>query len=269
MAGRPVPVHAELRAGRGQQLLAVRAVAVRRRSRSAQHSPQSALDDRGVGVYGQGTFTVRRQARSRRRRARRSRAQGRRPQHVLHAGDRAAAGRQRVEGSSPTSRRSSRWRIARRRPRRCTARSRAASRRAASTPRRRPAREAYDQEHSWNYEGGVKTSALGGRLIGQPRRLPHRLGRPAGQRARTRWCRRSSSSPTPPARRTSGVELELHARPATGVDLFGGVGFTHARFGDGSTSNGVDVSGNKLANAPGHTADFGVQYSRQLRSARR
>ena len=24
--------------------------------------------------------------------------------------------------------------------------------------------EAYDQEHSWNYEGGVKTSALGDRL---------------------------------------------------------------------------------------------------------
>ena len=32
-------------------------------------------------------------------------------------------------------------------------------------------------------------------------------------------------------------------------------------------SNGVDVSGNSLANAPGHTADFGVQYSRPVWSA--
>src|SRR5262249_9746976 len=63
---------------------------------------------------------------------------------------------------------------------------------------------------------------------------------------------------------SSGVELELHAKADRDLDLFGGVGVTHARFSDGSTSNGVDVSGNTLANAPSYTADFGVQYRRAL-----
>ena len=77
MAGRRCSCSRRTTAGRGQQLLAVRAVAVRARFRSSQHSPQSTLDDRGVGVYGQGTFTVAGDARPHRRRARRSRAQGR------------------------------------------------------------------------------------------------------------------------------------------------------------------------------------------------
>jgi iron complex outermembrane recepter protein len=62
----------------------------------------------------------------------------------------------------------------------------------------------------------------------------------------------------------TGVELELSARPATGVEVFGGVGLTRARFRDGSVSNGVDVSGNSLANAPDHTVDVGVQYARPV-----
>ena len=60
------------------------------------------------------------------------------------------------------------------------------------------------------------------------------------------------------------MEFELGARPAPGVELFGGVGVTSAHFRPGSVSNGVDVSGNKLSNAPSHTADVGVQYSRQV-----
>ena len=36
------------------------------------------------------------------------------------------------------------------------------------------------------------------------------------------------------------------------------------RFGSDGLSGGVDVSGNKLSNAPGFTADAGVQYSRPV-----
>ena len=75
MAGRRVRVHPGLRAGRRQQLLA-RSCCRRSSTFRQQHSPQSTLDDRGIGVYGQGTFTVRRQARRHDRRARRLRAQG-------------------------------------------------------------------------------------------------------------------------------------------------------------------------------------------------
>jgi len=42
---------------------------------------------------------------------------------------------------------------------------------------------------------------------------------------------------------------------------------TSAHFRPGSESGGVDVSGNTLSNAPSHTVDAGVQYSRQVWSA--
>src|SRR5436189_2215561 len=64
---------------------------------------------------------------------------------------------------------------------------------------------------------------------------------------------------------SSGLEFELHARPDRSLDLFGGAGFTHARFSDGSVSNGVNVSAKALSNTPSYTADFGVQYARPLR----
>jgi iron complex outermembrane receptor protein len=125
--------------------------------------------------------------------------------------------------------------------------------------------EAYDQEHSWNYEAGIKTSAFADRLSASVAgffidwsdlqvNIPNVLvpgqffiGNTAGATSR-------------------GVEFELHARPDPGLDLFGGAGFTRARFSSGSVSNGVDVSGNRLANAPRYTADFGVQYSRPVRN---
>ena len=46
-----------------------------------------------------------------------------------------------------------------------------------------------------------------------------------------------------------------------GCDFFGGLGYTNARFADGSVSDGVDVSGRRLANTPDYTANFGGQYS--------
>ena len=64
---------------------------------------------------------------------------------------------------------------------------------------------------------------------------------------------------------STGVEAEMHARPDPRLDLFGAAGFAHARFASGSRSNGVDVGGNRLANTPSYTADFGVQYAHPLR----
>ena len=61
---------------------------------------------------------------------------------------------------------------------------------------------------------------------------------------------------------SKGVELELGARAAPGVDLFTAVGYTHARFAEGSISSGVNVEGNKIPNTPDYTASAGVQYSR-------
>ncbi len=63
---------------------------------------------------------------------------------------------------------------------------------------------------------------------------------------------------------SKGVELEIGARAAPGVDLFTSVGYTHARFAEGSISSGVNVEGNKIPNTPEYTASAGVQYSRAV-----
>jgi iron complex outermembrane recepter protein len=61
-----------------------------------------------------------------------------------------------------------------------------------------------------------------------------------------------------------GVELEASGRAAPGIDLFGSLGYTHARFSEGSSSGGVDVSGNEIPNTPTYTTSLGAQYSRDI-----
>ena len=63
---------------------------------------------------------------------------------------------------------------------------------------------------------------------------------------------------------SAGVELELTARPRASLDVFSTFGYTHARFEDGSSSSGVDVSGNELPNTPDYTSSVGAQQSRPL-----
>jgi iron complex outermembrane receptor protein len=120
--------------------------------------------------------------------------------------------------------------------------------------------ESFDEEHAWHTEGGLKSSWAEGRMV---------LNLAAFH---IRWEDMQLNVPNPQvpaqfyianvgAARSSGVELELKARPAASLDLFGAVGYTHARFGDGSTSSGVNVAGNDLPSTPDYTVSFGAQYS--------
>jgi iron complex outermembrane receptor protein len=120
--------------------------------------------------------------------------------------------------------------------------------------------EAYDVEQSWTYEVGAKSLWFGDRLSVNAAAFF------------LSWDDLQVNVPNPfvpfqfyianAAGATSkGLELQLNARVAPGCDFFGGFGYTNARFDDGSVSDGVDVSGNRLANAPTYTADFGGQYS--------
>ena len=103
----------------------------------AQHSPQSTLEDRGIGVYGRGTFTIRETARRNGRHARRPRAQARDARYIFRPCHRAGHERDGSRTASPMSRRTSRWRITSRRRRRWSMpRPLAASRRAGSMPPR-------------------------------------------------------------------------------------------------------------------------------------
>lgn len=125
--------------------------------------------------------------------------------------------------------------------------------------------EAYNQERSWNYEAGAKTSWLADRLSLNAAvfyldwtDLQVNLPNPAvpGQ-----FYISNAGGAT-----SKGVEGELSVRPMADLDLFGGVGYTNARFNSGSVSGGANVGGNKLSNTPDYTFNAGVQYARPVSS---
>ena len=200
------------------------------------------------------------------RRARRLREQERDTQHVLRSGDRAADTSSTRKRTSPKCRRSSRWPIAFSPSTRSTASVSRGFKAGGFNAASLPGSEAYGEEHTWNLEGGVKTTWAEGRVSANAAVFY------------IDWDDLQLNVPNPnvPAQfyianvgsaKSNGVELELNARAAPGVDLFGGIGYTHARFGDNSRSSGVDVSGNKLPSTPDYTTMLGGQYSRVLSSS--
>ena len=217
----------------------------------AQHSPQSALDDRGLGVYGQTTWTIHKRldivvgARADREHKTANLNTFFVPAFIapgivltpekdfsdvspqFAVAYRVAAEddglRHRVaQGSMP-----------------------AASTRASPT-----GAEAYDQEHSWNYEGGVKTSAFNDRLwaslaafhidwTDMQVNVPNVLV--PGQ-----FFIANAAGAT-----STGVEFELHARVDRDLDLIRRrrlLACAASRMAAHRTVS--NVSGNKLANAP-------------------
>jgi iron complex outermembrane receptor protein len=123
--------------------------------------------------------------------------------------------------------------------------------------------EIYGEERAWHVEGGVKSAWAGGRLLVDATVFA------------IDWDDLQLNLPNPVVigqffianvggATSRGVELEMTARPRTGIDLFGSVGFTRARFGDGSVSMGADVAGRKLPNTPDYTAAMGAQIARAI-----
>jgi len=229
----------------------------------SQHSPKSALDDHGLGIYGQGTFTVARRL---------DLLVGARGDFESKQADLntffiptiapAVAVKTGKDFSDVSPQFAAGYRFA---PGATVYGTVARGFKAGGFNAASPAgAEAYGQEHSWNYEGGVKTSVFADRLTANFAAFY------------IDWQDLQVNVPNPlvPAQffianaagaSSTGVEAEVHARPDPGLDLFGGAGFAHAQFASGSTSNGVRVGGNRLANTPSYTADFGVQYTRPLR----
>ena len=123
--------------------------------------------------------------------------------------------------------------------------------------------EAYGEEHTWNLEGGVKTTLGGGRVTANASVF------------RIDWEDLQLNLPDPAvpgqfyisnvgAATSSGVEFELNARVHPNVDVFSAVGYTRARFDHGSVSSGIAVGGNEIPNTPDYTATFGAQVSRPV-----
>jgi iron complex outermembrane recepter protein len=123
--------------------------------------------------------------------------------------------------------------------------------------------EAYGAEQTWNGEGGVKSLWANGRVSANAAVFV------------INWDDLQLNVPNPAVPGqfyitniggavSRGVEFELGARAAQGVDLFTSLGYTHAQFSDGSLSSGLDVSGNDVPNTPKYTASLGAQYSRDI-----
>jgi iron complex outermembrane receptor protein len=124
--------------------------------------------------------------------------------------------------------------------------------------------EAYGEEHAWNIEGGVKTMWAAGRVMANASVF------------RINWEDLQLNVPdlTSPAQfyianvgsaTSTGLEVELNGRVHSSVDVFGGVGYTRARFSDDAVSNGVPVAGNTIPNTPEYTVTLGTQVSHPLR----
>ena len=125
-----------------------------------------------------------------------------------------------------------------------------------------PGASTYDEEHTWNAEGGLKTTWANGRV------------RANAALFYIDWTDLQLNLPIPGGSfyisnvggaTSRGVELEVTARAADGVDVFGSFGYTRARFSDGSTSMGADVSDNKVPFTPDYTGSLGIQVSRNVR----
>ena len=123
--------------------------------------------------------------------------------------------------------------------------------------------DAYDEEHTWNVEGGLKSAWAGRRVTANLSAFS------------IDWQDLQLNLPNPrvPGQfyisnvgkaRSSGIEIELNGRAHEGVNLFASVGYTRARFGAGTTSGGAGVSGKRIPNTPDYTTTIGAQLSRAL-----
>ena len=126
-----------------------------------------------------------------------------------------------------------------------------------------PGSELFGEEHTWDFEGGVKTTWANGRVAANAAvfridwedmqlNLPNLL-------VPGEFYIANVGGAT-----SSGVEVELNARVHPNVDLFGGVGYTKATFDDDSISGGMPVGGNTIPNTPDYTGALGIQVSRSL-----
>ena len=123
--------------------------------------------------------------------------------------------------------------------------------------------ETYGEEHTWNVEGGLKSTWGNGRvttnidvfsIMWDDLQLNVPNLQVPGQFFIANVGKASSR----------GVEVELGAHPISGVNVFATVGTTRARVESGSALAGQSIAGNTIPNAPAYTASFGGELSHLL-----
>lgn len=130
-------------------------------------------------------------------------------------------------------------------------------------------REAYDEETSLHYEAGAKSTWFDDRLrinmaVFHISWNHLQLNLPFRQ---TYYIDNAGDA------ESTGAEIDFSAKPSRNWDIFGSIGYVHARFGDGSrsihtdpygTNTEIDIGGNHLIFTPDFTAGAGTQYSWDL-----
>ena len=229
-----------------------------------QHSPQSTLEDRGIGVYGRGTFTIREKLEG----TIGLRGDYERKSATLNTFfdpvfDPVIAQGTSVKGEDSFSDVSPHFTLAyhvapaKQMVYATAARGFKAGGFNAASP---SGSEAYGAEHSWNYEAGVKTLWFADRLSVNGA-LFYLKWDDLQVNVQNPFVRSQFFIANAAGATSKGADLELNVRLLPGCDFFGGLGYTNARFEDGSVSGRDDVSGHRLANTPNYTASFGGQYS--------
>ena len=225
----------------------------------SQHSPRSSLDDFGLGLFGQGTVTFH----DRLDVAAGARFDFENKSALLETFfDPAIAPSTRVDGDDSYSNVSPQFSVGYRvQPDKTLYGTVGRGYKAGGfNPASPPGSEAYGEESSWNVEGGAKTLWAGGHVSMNASAFY------------IDWSDLQLNTPDPnvPAQFyianvggavSKGVEFEAGARAAPGVDLFTAIGYTHARFSEGSVSSGINVEVNKIPNTPDYTTSAGLQYS--------
>jgi iron complex outermembrane receptor protein len=125
--------------------------------------------------------------------------------------------------------------------------------------------EAYDEEKTWNVEGGLKSAWAGGKVTANLAVFSIdwkdlQLNVPNTAVPGQFYISNVGKA------RSSGVELELNGRHSDGCLFFGTLGLTRARFGAGTTlgTSGGDVSDKKIPNTPDYTASLGVELGQPV-----
>lgn len=228
----------------------------------SQHSPQSELDDFGLGAYGQGTFSFN---------DRLELTLGARFDHEKKDAtlntfyDPAIAPAGLVVAEETYSNVSPQFALAwQARPQTMLYVSGGGGFKAGGFNPASPAgSEAYGEEKAMHVEGGMKSTWADGRVTANASVFfidwdDLQLNVPNA------FVPGQFFIANVGAAESKGMELELGLRPMTGVDVFGALGVTRARFGDGSQSMGVGVAGNDVPNTPAYTAAAGAQLTRQI-----
>jgi iron complex outermembrane receptor protein len=126
-----------------------------------------------------------------------------------------------------------------------------------------PGTEMYGEEHTWNFEGGLKTMWANGRVAANAA-VFHIDWEDMQLNLPNLFVPGEFYIANVGGAKSSGVELDLNARVHPNVDVFGGIGYTKAEFKDDSISGGLPVGGNTVPNTPDYTASLGIQLSRNL-----